>query len=59
MKRFYIQPETETMTVNIEQHRLKPSYWKVDTDDKPIPISNDDDDDPTGAKGFDFSDDFE
>ena len=47
------------MTVNIEQHLLKPSYWKVDTDDKPIPISNDDDDDPTGAKEFDFSDDFE
>ena len=58
MKRTYRQPETITLALSAECHLMEPTNMQVDDEPK-IPIGVDDGEDPTGAKGLGFSDDFE
>ncbi|MDD7317789.1 MAG: hypothetical protein SOZ80_08020 [Prevotella sp.] len=54
MKKEYIKPESSYEYVELQYHLMDPSTWSMDGGDK-IPISEDDsDDEPSGAKGFDF-----
>lgn len=62
-KQSYLSPITESTRMEIESHIVAPSTWSVSgsdgTEGPKIPIVEGGDEDPTGAKQFNFAGDWE